>query len=183
MDKSGPQMGETAGKKHHYLPRHYLTGFTNSEGMFFIYDKEKENIFISSPDSVFFENNLNTVTFPGGDSSDFLEEMYTEVENQSWGPFNRIRESTYTTPIVLLDRMHLFLFLSFLHGRLPGNIACAEKLSEKDFSDGSEFDYFKIASKRGQTVPKEVIEMLKNSKAFKKTLYLFFAIYLHFVRL
>jgi len=168
MDKSDPQIGETASKKHHYLPRHYLTGFTNSEGVFFVYDKEKENIFVSSPDAAFFENNLNTVTFPNGGSSDFLEEMYTEIENQSWGPFDRIRESTYTTPIVLPDRMHLFLFLSFLHWRLPSNIAFAEKLSEKTFSDGGEFDYFKIASKSGQTVPKEVIEMLKNSKAFKK---------------
>jgi len=92
MGESSPDVGNTPSKKHHYLPRHYLKGFTNSENRFFVYDKERENIFVSSPDAAFFENNLNTVTFPNGDSSDFLEDMYTEIENQFWGPFDRIRE-------------------------------------------------------------------------------------------
>jgi Protein of unknown function (DUF4238) len=168
MDRSDPQTGKIASKKHHYLPRHYLRGFTNSKGMFFVYDKNNGNIFPSSPNNAFFENNLNTVTFPNGDSSDFLEDMYTETENQSWGPFDRIKKSTHTHPIVLLDKMHLFLFLSFLYWRLPSNLSYVEKLSEKAFLNGGEFDYLKITSKNGQTVPKEIIEMLKNSKAFKK---------------
>jgi hypothetical protein len=95
--------------------------------------------------------------------------MYTEIENQSWGPLDRIRESTCKTPIALLDKMHLFLFLSFLYWRLPSNIAYVERLSEKAFVDGGEFDYFRLVSKSGQRAPEEVTEILKNSQAFKKT--------------
>jgi hypothetical protein len=169
MGKSHPGMGNTASKRHHYLPRYYLKGFTNSDNRFFVYDKEEERIFVSSPDAAFFENNLNTVTFPKGDSSDFLEDMYTESENQSWGSLDRIRESTCKTPIALLDKMHIFLFLLFLYWRLPSNIAYVETLSEKAFVDGGEFDYFSLVNKSGQRAPKEVTEMLKNSQAFKKT--------------
>ena len=125
-------MRNTTSKKHHYLPRYYLKGFTNSDNRFFVFDKRKERIFTSNPNTAFFENNLNTVTFPKGDSSDFLEDAYTEIENQSWESLDKIRESTYNTPIELLDKMHLFLFLLFLYWRLPSNIAYVEKLSEKE---------------------------------------------------
>lgn len=150
------------------MPRYYLKGFTNGDNKFFVYDKENDRIFVSSPDTAFFENNLNIVTLPNGHSSDFLEDMYTKIENQSWGPLDRVRESTYKTPIALPDKMHLFLFLSFLYWRLPSNIAYVERLSEKAFVDGGEFDYFRLVNKSGQRAPKEVTEMLKNSQAFKK---------------
>jgi hypothetical protein len=169
MGKSHPDMGNTASKRHHYLPRYYLKGFTDSDNRFFVYDKEKERVFVSSPDAAFFENNLNTVTFPKGDLSDFLENMYTEIENQSWDSLDRIRESTCKTPIELLDKMHVFLFLLFLYWRLPSNIAHVERLSEKAFIDGGEFDYFRLVNNSGQRAPREVTEMLKNSQAFKKT--------------
>lgn len=169
MGKSQSTMRNNASKRHHYLPRYYLKGFTNGDNKFFVYDKEKDRIFVSSPDTAFFENNLNTVKLPSGHSSDFLEDMYTEIENQSWGPLDRVRESTCKTPIALLDKMHLFVFLSFLYWRLPSNIAYVERLSEKAFVDGGEFDYFRLVNESGQRAPKEVTEILKNSQAFKKT--------------
>lgn len=159
----------TVSHRHHYLPRHYLKGFINSDNRFFVYDKEKDKIFVSSPDAAFFENNLNTVIFPTGDRSDFLEDMYAEIENKSWSSFDRIRESSHKTPIALLDKMHIFLFLLFLYWRLPSNISYVERLSEKAFIDGGEFDYFRLINKNGQSAPKEVTEMLKNSQAFKKS--------------
>jgi len=162
-------MGKTASKKHHYLPQHYLNGFTNVRNTFFVYDKQKDNVFLTNTGGAFFENNLNTVTFPNGDSSDFLEDMYTKEENQFWGCLNRIRESNTQTPIELLDKMHLLLFLLFLHWRLPSNIEFVERLSEKAFLDNGEFDYFKLVNKSGGKVPKEVVEFMKDSSAFKKS--------------
>ena len=169
MGKSHPGTGNTPSKKHHYLPRHYLRGFTNGDNRFFVYDKKNDTIFVSSPDAAFFENNLNTVTSPTGETSDFLEDMYSEIEGRSWGSLDRVRESTRETPIALLDRMHIFLFLLFLYWRLPSNIAYVETLAQKAFVDGGEFDYFRLVNKGGQRAPKEVTEMLKNSQAFKKT--------------
>ena len=98
-------MSNNVSKKHHYLPVHYLNGFTDSNNTFYVYDKKTGKIFPTSPNGVFFENDLNTVTFPNGESLDFLEDLYTEIENQSWGTFNKIRESTHKTPIELLDKL------------------------------------------------------------------------------
>ena len=162
-------MKKASSKKHHYLPRHYLNGFTDTENTFFVYDKRKDNVFLTNPGGAFFENNLNTLTFPSGDSSDFLEDMYTKIENQFWGCLNKIRDSNPKTPIELLDKMCLFLFLSFLYWRLPSNIEFVEKLSEKAFLDNGEFDYFRLVNKSGEKVPKEVVEFMKNSSAFKKS--------------
>jgi len=162
-------MRKSRSKKHHYLPRHYLAGFTNDDDRFFVYDKHKDSIFISKPDNAFFENNLNTVTFPDGSSSDFLEEMYAFDENQSWGPLDRIRRSTHKTPITLLDKMHLFLFLLFLYWRLPRNMEFVAKLSERAFVDSGEFDFLTLKDKTGQKAPKEIADLLRDSSAFKKT--------------
>lgn len=65
--------------------------------------------------------------------------------------------------------MNLFLFLLFLHWRLPGNIELIERLSEEFFHGDNDLDYFKLLSKTGDTVPKEVIERITTSPAFKKT--------------
>lgn len=116
--KKSKQSKNNPSKKHHFLPRHYLRGFVNSEDCFFIYDKQNDNILPKplTPDAVFFENNLNTVTFPEGESSDFLENLYTEIENQSWATLDNIRNSSSKTPIQLFDKMHLFLFYYFYTG-------------------------------------------------------------------
>ena len=98
-------------KKHHYLPRYYLKGFTNNDNHFYVYDKQTDNIFLSSPDDTFFENHLNTATLRDGSKSDFLEDMYAEEENEFWEYLDNIRSSMPTVPISHLDKMHLFFFL------------------------------------------------------------------------
>lgn len=158
-------------KKHHYLPRYYLRGFVDSEGCFFVYDKQNDKILPKplTPDVTFFENNLNTVIFPNGKRSDFLENLYTEIENQSWGALNKIRSSNRKTPIQLLDRMHLFSFLLFLHWRLPSNVEHVEELSKNFFAkDNKNLNYFTLRSKSGECIAKEIVDKIRNSSAFKK---------------
>ena len=166
------QLKNNRSKKHHYLPRHYLRGFVNSEGCFFIYDKQNDKILPKplTPDAAFFENNLNTVTLPKGEVSDFLESFYTDIENQSWGPLDKILGSSSKTPIQLLDKMNLFLFLLFLHWRLPSNIKHVEELSKNFFvKDNKNLNYFTLKNKSGESVPKEIVDKIKNSSAFKKS--------------
>ena len=134
-------------RKHHYLPRYYLSGFTSNNNCFFVYDKQKDNIFKSSPNDSFFENNLNTTTFTNGSSSDFLEGLYADLENLCWPSLDTIRRSTSNTLINLQDKMFLFLFLLFLYWRLPSNTGLVEKLSQKAFIDNNEVDYFKLLTK------------------------------------
>jgi hypothetical protein len=155
-------------RKHHYLPSHYLRGFVDGTGSFCVWDKKADRIFQTNPSAAFFENDLNTVTFPEGQSSDFLEDLYTQMENQSWGALDRIRESTDITPVSLLDKMHLLFFLLFLYWRLPSNAKRAEALSELAFTGTDDFDFFGLTNKAGEVAPKEITEQLKNSEAFQK---------------
>jgi Protein of unknown function (DUF4238) len=162
-------MNQKISKKHHYLPVHYLEGFTDSNIIFFVYDKKMDKIFPTNPNGVFFENNLNTITLPNGVETDFLENLYTEFENQSWSTLNKIRKSTNKTPIELLDKMYLYSFLLFLYWRLPANIEFAYNLSEKAFAEKGEFDFLKLNSKNGEKAPQEITDAIKNSRAFKKS--------------
>lgn len=161
-------MKQNSSKKHHYLPRHYLKGFTNNDGSFFAYDKQTDKIFLTSPDSAFFENDLNTVVFPSGQSSTFIEDQYTEIERQCWSSLDKIRASNSKTPISFEDKEFLFLFLASLYWRLPINTEMTEKLSESAFTNTSPVDYFKLKSKTGKTIPVKVIEAIRGSSAFKK---------------
>lgn len=170
--KKSEQSKKSRSKKHHYLPRYYLKGFTDSRNYFFVYDKQKDRILPDAltPDGFFFENNINTVILPDGTYSDFLEDFYMEIEVQTRGSLDTIRDSDSKTPIQLIDMMHLFLFLSFLHWRLPSNIKYVEELSKNFFvSDYKNLNYFTIKNKNGKTAPKEIIDKIKNSPAFKKT--------------
>jgi hypothetical protein len=66
--------------------------------------------------------------------------------------------------------MNLFLFLLFLHWRVPGNIKYVEKLSQGFFSaDNKDLSYFHLKSKSGENVPMEFVDKIKSSSAFKKT--------------
>jgi hypothetical protein len=104
--------GNNPSKKHHYLPRHYLKGFTGADGTFFVYDKQADKIFSATPNNSFFENDLNTITFPGGERSDFLENAYSYLENGCWQSFDRIRSSDGKTPVDNADMVNLLVFLS-----------------------------------------------------------------------
>jgi hypothetical protein len=161
-------MEKNVSRKHHYLPRHYLEGFTDSSNAFFVYDKHTGKIFQTNPDGAFFENNLNTVVFPNGASSDFLEGLYTEFENQSWAAFDKIRQSTFKTPIQLSDKMHLFLFLLFLYWRLPTNNEMVEKLSAEAFKENTDVDFFRLRNKNGENAPEEIVRVVRESEAFRK---------------
>lgn len=156
-------------RKHHYLPREYLRGFVDGDGGFFVYDKQTDAIFRTGPGDAFFENDLNTLTLPDGNKSDFLETLYTTFENQSWNSLDSIRDSTRNTPIDLLDKMNLFFFLSFLHWRLPCNAEFAEKLSQRFFGPDNELSYFNLISRTGASAPKEIAEKIRSSPAWKKT--------------
>jgi hypothetical protein len=155
-------------RKHHYLPRHYLRGFTDRAGSFFVYDKASGKIFRSSPDAAFFENDLNTVAFPDGKQSDLLESLYAQVEREAWHSLDNIRRSHPDIPISVRDRMHLFFFLSFLHWRLPANAAFVEGLSQRFFGQEKELGFFKLKSMKGANIPQGVIDEIRTSTAWKK---------------
>src|SRR5258708_6222948 len=108
---------------------------------------------------------------PQGTASDWLEDYYTAVENRVWGSFDTIRNSTKKTSIDTLDKMNLFLFLLFLHWRLPSNIDIAEKLAAEAFrEDNDVLNYFRIRDKNGREIPNPIKEEIRSSSDFKKAM-------------
>lgn len=156
-------------RKHHYLPRNFLKGFTDDKRCFFVYDKQKDRIFYTSPLATFFENDLNTILLPKTGYSDFLEKLYADTERVFWNSLDKISNSNPKNPIELLDKMHLFLFLLFQHWRLPRNIEYLERLSEELFptKDGN-FDFLSLVQKNGEKASEEITEVMRKSDAFRK---------------
>ena len=156
--------------KHHYLPQYYLKGFTDSKEGFWVYDKQVGKIFRSGSVETFYEKHLNTVTFPKGETSDFLEDAYTDLENQSWNSLDAIRTSTINTDIQLSDKMNFYLFLLFLHWRLPSNIGFVDKLSEVALVENNDtMNFFNITDRNGKQAPEGFLKTVRESSAFKKS--------------
>jgi hypothetical protein len=154
--------------KHHYLPRKYLKGFADEQNGFWVYDKKQDNYFKSSPDNSFFQNHLNTLELPNGETSDILEDLYADMENVYWKFHDKIANSNPNTQFEFTDLLHLFRFLLYLHWRLPSNIKYAENISESALFRNGDIDYFKLKSKDGKDVPDEIIEKMRSSSVFKK---------------
>ena len=81
---------------------------------------------------------------------DFLEDLYTEVENKSWESFDKIRESTHEQAVELYDKMLLCWFMSFLYWRLPGNKALAARLTSDLFTDNSPLSLIRRTTNPGR---------------------------------
>jgi hypothetical protein len=84
--------------KHHYIPKFYLSNFTNSNGKFHIYlvnsDQFKENGKLFSPDSHFFEQDGNTIKL-GSNATDLLEtHSYKQLDDEASKIFHKIKYST-----------------------------------------------------------------------------------------
>lgn len=164
-------------KKHHYLPRYYLKGFASNNNGFFVYDKQEDRIFFTSPDATFFENDLNTIDLPETGPSDFMEDMYADIESITWPSFDRIRNSKPDKGIEALDKMHLFFFLLFLHWRLPSNSKYVEELSKEILPDGEgRLDFFNLymgEKESRRPASEDMKKVMRESEAFKKVTRLF----------
>ncbi|NMH26512.1 DUF4238 domain-containing protein [Flavobacterium silvaticum] len=119
--------------RHHYLPVFYLRGFTNGSRCFHIYNVEKKQFIkngkVFHPQSYFYTENENTY-FRNGESSDFIEQTYSEVDNKVAKLIATIRssESTNKFGISEYDVQMLNFFMSILYWRLPHNKVKIEEL-------------------------------------------------------
>src|SRR3954469_14980818 len=81
--------------RHHYIPQFYLRNFTNEQGFFYLFNKEKNIIErnAKSPESYFFERNRNTFTLPHGELDDFIETSFYKIfDNMSSYAFEKLRK-------------------------------------------------------------------------------------------
>ncbi len=109
--------------RHHYIPQFLLKGFTNDQGLFYVYDKQKDKI-LSKPMStkaVFFEKDRNTIELEPGKYSALIEEvLFKKIDNDLGRIVKHFQNMNLDTEELKDEEMGQFLlFLITLFWRLP----------------------------------------------------------------
>ncbi len=119
-------------QRHHYLPEFYLNGFTNNNKEFLIYlikeGRFKKNGKYFSPKSHFFENDANTL-YNENDSTDFLEQSYSESDDMVAKIFEKVKTSNeHNYGITDYEIAILQYFVAKLFWRIPINKEVIERI-------------------------------------------------------
>lgn len=157
-------------KKHHYIPRFYLKGFTNDRNSFYVYDKNTQKIWISNPDSSFAENHRNTSVMEHIETkeisrTDLPEEMLAHFDSKAAKVIREVinskREEKFFTP----ERFYeLKLFIMTTFWRTPANDQLREQITENmSFSDLG-FGFFDKDGNRSD----EMEKIIKDTDLWKK---------------
>jgi hypothetical protein len=129
--------------EHHYIPKFYLKGFTDSNGMLYRYDKQRDSIRYIAPGSIFKEDNLNTGILKHPDTGemhfwDLPEHLFSKLDTKLADALAILRQTDATinimaSPAVVDTVKHL---IHFLFWRTPANKDYLNKLiDEKTFGD------------------------------------------------
>jgi len=108
--------------RHHYIPKFYLKGFCNNDGLLAVYDK-KRNVLKKryySRKSHFFEFDRNLLKNAEGQETDFLENLYEHYDNQLSSLFEIFRENREDKDILNAQNIqNLKLFIAMMFWRVP----------------------------------------------------------------
>lgn len=120
--------------RHHYIPQFLIEGFTNNEGLVYVYDKQRNVILKKplAPKSIFFERNRNTVEILEGTNSSFLEDIYSKIDTKA----SRIIKCFQNEDITKLDitqeqAANFLFFLMTLFWRIPFTDFAAQDVWER----------------------------------------------------
>lgn len=142
--------------RHHYIPKFLIKGFTNSEGLLYIYDKKEDKIKdkLRSPKSVFWEENRNSVTIKENESSSLIEdEFFKALDNQSSIFVKKFQEDQIDRTLLSDENLGQFhFFLINLFWRVP-------------LTDFASTDLIQRAEIKAQGIDPEI---LRNDKEFHK---------------
>lgn len=153
----------TASKKHHYVPRFYLEGFTDTNGFFFVYDKWTQKTWRCKPEQAFFENRRNTgkLQFTQEDPpfvSDSLESSFADVDSTAASVINRIKHSNPEDQALTFETLvHLQLFLLSLFWRSPANDSLREDVLQSEMFKSLNFGTFEVVYEDGNKDPESVM--------------------------
>lgn len=155
----------TISKKHHYIPRFYLKGFTNKNGEFYIYDKKKDEIRKSNPDSSFFEKFRNSAII-GDSKSDLPEQVLADFDNRTAKVLEIIRESKLGEKVLTPENLYAIrFFVVSTFWRLPIN----DKLRE-EIIDSKSFEELGFGIFNNETGERslETENLLREAEIFRK---------------
>lgn len=154
-------------RKHHYIPQFHLKGFLDDvSGSFFVFDKKNGKFWETNTKDIFFEKDRNIIIFPNGDKSDFLENLYTDIEKVALPVFKKIQEQRSTAKISYYDKLYLSVGITALYWRLPSSDVLSDKIRE---TQGFDNVHFNLSKKDGSQVNEEKIKKLLSSEPMRRT--------------
>jgi len=114
--------------RHHFLPEFYLKGFTNAQGMFAVYNAQKQSIKKNwhSPKSHFFVPDHNSMEV-NGLSTDVPEQAFSIIDRRMSVIFQKLHGYAGVPKLTVSEMVGLWYFLSNLFWRNPGNDTKFEK--------------------------------------------------------
>lgn len=159
---------ESDSKKHHYLPRFYLKGFTNNENEFYVFDKVKEEIRISTPDNSFYEKYRNTAY--GKDNvakTNILEDIYARYDSRASSVFKEVRNSKLNDPVLTPHNLTILrLFVINLFWRIPSHDKLLDLLIDTNSFKDLGFQF--VNKTTGKPIEKNIEDDLKQIEAWRK---------------
>lgn len=147
---------------HHYIPKFYIKGFTNSKGFLHIYDKQKDEFYENrSPKSIFFEKERNTMYL--NEKTSILEDkFYKELDDKCKIAIQNLRDKPNSVELLNTDNIaDIQLFILCLFWRIPKTDDAFER-----FIQEAEILF---TTKEGEKVRDEKLEhKLKDDVSYKK---------------
>lgn len=127
-----PKMNST---RHHYVPQFFLEGFKNSDGLLYIYDKDKNRILKNPrpPKAIFFERDRNTIELTETIRSSIIEDkFYSKIDSDT----SRVVKHFQTEKLEKIDfnfdnTAQFQFFLITLFWRIPYTDFAAEYLMKQ----------------------------------------------------
>lgn len=157
-------------KKHHYIPRFYLEGFTE-KSRYFVYDKTTHKIWETNPMNSFAENrrnsgknqNLETGQIEYSDSAELMLARLDSIAAKVIASFININNHTRIGQYALLN---LQLFIASLFWRVPANEELRKFIFETHSFSSLGFGIFHQETRERN---REAENLLKQVESFEKS--------------
>ena len=110
--------------RHHYIPQFYAKGFTDKDGLFYVYDKQKNEIIKTkrSPKSVFYGIDKYTIRTEDGESTILEDKLYSDLDNKCATAIRNFRDLDNTEDLHSNDNVAFIrFFVVNLVWRIPAN--------------------------------------------------------------
>jgi hypothetical protein len=102
-------------KRHHYLPRFYLEGFTRNR-LLWLYDRERKQFRPGTPEKTAVIKHYYVLEMEDGGKDFSIERYFSVVEGKAKTVIDKIQRRTIITPA---ERADLALFIALLITRTP----------------------------------------------------------------
>jgi Protein of unknown function (DUF4238) len=134
--------------RHHYIPQFLINGFTNSNGLLYVYDKQVDKILTKQkpPKSIFFETDRNTVEIKDNIKSSIIEDyLYADIDNKTSKVIKYFQEEELSKiDFKVEDTATLLFFLISLFWRIPKTDYAAEDLMNRSIITSNGIDPEKL---------------------------------------